>query len=64
MRIKGIHLRTFVAALFALAAALPSTLHAEMSSADRAMARERAEIRAQRQHKSLAAADLMRVKHH
>ena len=45
MRIKGIHLLTFAAALFALAAALPSALLAEMSSADRAMARERAEIR-------------------
>ena len=45
MRIKAIPFETLSAALLALAVALPSVLLAEMSSADRAMARERAEIR-------------------
>ena len=45
MRIKGIHAKSLAAALVALAVALPSALTAEMSSADRAMARERNEIR-------------------
>lgn len=45
MRIKGIHLRNIAAALFALAASLPFTLLAEMSPSDRAMVRERNEIR-------------------
>ena len=45
MRIKGIHLQPLAAALFALAAATPSTLPAEMTSAEREMARERTEIR-------------------
>ena len=45
MRNKGIHLRNIAAALFALAASLPFTLLAEMSPSDRAMVRERNEIR-------------------
>ena len=45
MRIKGIHLQTLAAALIALAAAAPSALLAEKTSSDRALARERAEIR-------------------
>ena len=45
MRIKGIHLRTFATALFALAAILPSTLLAQRSSASHTVARERNEIR-------------------
>ena len=45
MRIKGIHFSTLAAALLALAASRPSELLAQMTSADRAMARERAEIR-------------------
>ena len=45
MRIKGIHAKSVAAALIALAAALPHPLRAELSSADRAMARERNEIR-------------------
>ncbi len=45
MRIKAIPSLHLAAASLALAVALPSALLAEMSSADRAMARERAEIR-------------------
>ena len=45
MRIKAIPFATLSAALLALAVSSPSALRAEMSSADRAMARERAEIR-------------------
>ncbi len=45
MRIKGIHATPLAAALIALAAALSQVLGAETSSADRAMARERNEIR-------------------
>ena len=45
MRIKGIHTRTLVAALFALVMALPSALFAQMTHAEREMARERNEIR-------------------
>ena len=45
MRIKGIHTRTLVAALFALVMTLPSALFAQMTHAEREMARERNEIR-------------------
>ncbi len=45
MRIKAIPFATLSAALLALAVSAPSALRAEMSSTDRAMARERAEIR-------------------
>lgn len=45
MRIKGIHTRAIAAALLALAAVLPSALLAEMTHAEREMARERTEIR-------------------
>ena len=45
MRIKGIHAGSLAAALIALAVASSQTLLAEVSSADRAMARERNEIR-------------------
>ena len=45
MRIKGIHSLAFTAALIALAVASPSTLFAQMTHAERDMARERAEIR-------------------
>ncbi len=45
MRIKGIHRSCLAAALLALAAASPRPLAAEMTSADRAMARERSEMR-------------------
>lgn len=45
MRIKGIHTRILATALLALAAASPSALLAQMTHAERDMARERAEIR-------------------
>ncbi len=45
MRIKGIHTRFLATALLALAAALPSALLAQMTHAERDMARERTEIR-------------------
>ena len=45
MRIKGIHSLAFAAALIALAVASPSALLAQMTRAERDMARERAEIR-------------------
>ncbi len=45
MRIKGIHTRALAAALLELAAASPSALFAQMTHAEREMARERTEIR-------------------
>ena len=45
MRIKGIHSLAFAAAFIALAVASPSALLAQMTHAEREMARERAEIR-------------------
>jgi TolA-binding protein len=45
MRIKGIHMQAMAAALLALAAASPSALFAQMTHAEREMARDRTEIR-------------------